>query len=250
MAARMTGALYTHEAHILYVGPVIASSRHAHHAGQVLWAPGGLVIEEADGAQRQVAAHVVPPGRPHGHGAAPAAAVLWVDRDDLSWERATESTRDISAGFPAALGARLGEPLTVEEALEVGRALLAVVAPLQATSACTPRHPAVVRMCTLLDSSASERDIPMTQLARQSGLSMRQLRHRFTEELGLNPRAYLRWRRLRRAIRSVERGATLTEAAVDGGFADGAHFSRVFQAQFGMAPSQALSSVCFGGPLF
>ncbi len=89
----------------------------------------------------------------------------------------------------------------------------------------------------------------MTQLARQSGLSLRQLRHRFTDELGLNPRAYLRWRRLRRAVASVESGASLTEAALAGGFADGAHFSRVFQAQFGMAPSQALSSVRFGGTL-
>jgi AraC-like DNA-binding protein len=106
-----------------------------------------------------------------------------------------------------------------------------------------------MRMCALLDTAAPEREISLTQLAAQSGLSVRQLRHRFTEELGLNPRAYLRWRRLRRAIASIERGATLTEAAVEGGFADGAHFSRVFLAQFGMAPSRALSSVRFAGPL-
>jgi len=104
-------------------------------------------------------------------------------------------------------------------------------------------------MCALLESTASEREISMTELARQSGLSMRQLRHRFTEELGINPSAYLRWRRLRRAMASIERGATLTQAALEGGFADGAHFSRVFQAHFGMAPSRAVSSVRFVGSL-
>jgi AraC-like DNA-binding protein len=87
------------------------------------------------------------------------------------------------------------------------------------------------------------------QLARQSGLSARQLRHRFTAELGLNPSAYRRWRRLRHAIAAVGRGATLTEGALEAGFADGAHFSRVFHAQFGMAPSQAFASVQFVGSL-
>jgi AraC-like DNA-binding protein len=67
--------------------------------------------------------------------------------------------------------------------------------------------------------------------------------------VGINTRSYLRWRRLRRAVASIERGASLTQAAMDGGFADGAHFSRVFQAQFGMAPSQALSAIRCAGPL-
>jgi AraC-like DNA-binding protein len=136
-----------------------------------------------------------------------------------------------------------------EEACEVARALLDVVASADGARERAPRHPAVLRMCALLDSTASDREMRVTQLAQQSGLSPRQLRHCFTEELGINPSAYLRWRRLRRAVACIERDATLTEAAVEGGFADGAHFSRVFQAQFGMAPSQALSSVRFGGRL-
>jgi AraC-like DNA-binding protein len=249
MAARLTGVLYTYQTHILYVGALSASSRHQHHAGQVLWAPGGVVVEEQDGSERRVTTLVVPPDTPHAHGAAGAAAVLWVDRDELQWDRALQSARGIGDGLSAALGGRLGEPLAVEEARALARALLDVVAPGPAAPAGAPRHPAVLRMCALLDTTASEREIRMTQLAQQSGLSLRQLRHHFTQELGLNPSAYLRWRRLRRAVAAIERGATLTEAAVEGGFADGAHFSRVFQAQFGMAPSQALSSVQFGGPL-
>lgn len=35
MTARLTGALYTYQTHILYVGPLIASARHKIHAGQV-----------------------------------------------------------------------------------------------------------------------------------------------------------------------------------------------------------------------
>ncbi len=39
----------------------------------------------------------------------------------------------------------------------------------------------------------------------------------------------------------------MTQAALESGFADSAHFSRVFQAHFGMAPSRAVSSVRFVG---
>jgi AraC-like DNA-binding protein len=204
-----------------------------------------LDFYDEDGCERHVTTHVVPPGRAHGHGATASAAVLWVDRDDLPWDRAVKLPR---APDELASSTRLDASLAPEHARTLARSLLDVVAP-HGTHSYDPRHPAVKRMCALLDATAPEREISMTQLAQQSGLSLRQLRHHFTEELGLNPSAYLRWRRLRRAIASIEEGAMLTQAAMDGGFADGAHFSRVFQAQFGMAPSQALSSVRFGGPL-
>ena len=246
MTPRLTGTLYTYHGHVLYIGALIATSRHAHHAGQVVWAPGGVVVEDETGLQRRMTTHVVPPHQAHGHSTAAAAAVLWVDRDDLQWDRALKHPEDVASRFPPALGARLGETLAVEEARELAQALLDVVAAPPAHGA---RHPAVLRMCALLDRAAPDREIGMAQLARHAGLSLRQLRHRFTEELGLNPSAYLRWRRLRRTVACFERGASLSEAALAGGFADGAHFCRVFQAQFGMAPSQALSSVHFGGAL-
>jgi len=249
MAARMTGVIFTFDTHVLYVGDLIESSRHEHHAGQVIWAPAGLVVEDESGSPHRVTAYLVPPDTLHGHSAADAAAVLWVDRDDLEWHRALEHAPEICGAFAPRVSTRLDASVSPDDARAIARALLDLVAPPDRSAAFAPRHPAVKRMCTMLDSSASEQEVSVTQLAQQSGLSVRQLRHRFTEELGINPRAYLRWRRIRRAFASIERGATFTEAAIDGGFADGAHLSRVWQAQFGMAPSQALSSVRFGGSL-
>lgn len=238
MPARLTGALYTFETHALYVGPLISAARHKHHAGQVMWVPSGVEVADAKGVPRRVTLHAVPPHEPHSHGAAEAAAVLWVDRDDLRWDRQDAPLPEL----------RLDAPMEHEAAGTLAKALLALVTPA-AAPAQLPHHPAVKRMCRLLDANAAEAEVGVGQLAKQSGLSVRQLRHRFTEELGINPSAYRRWRRLRRAIVSIQEGATITEAALAGGFADGAHFSRVFQAQFGMAPSQAFSSVHFAGPL-
>lgn len=247
MAHKLTGALYTYRTHALYVGPLIAAARHKHHAGQIMWVPGGVDLEGPDGVASRQPLCVIPPHQAHAHGAAPVAAVLWVDRDDVRWGCAQAAAPDATLALQ---GAKLDASLHPEAARALAERLLALVAPAHDADAYVPRHPAVKRMCALLDASAAETDIRVGELARQSGLSVRQLRHRFTEELGINPRAYLRWRRLRHAIAAIGEGATLTEGALSAGFADSAHFSRVFQAQFGMAPSLALSAVQFVDPLF
>lgn len=249
MGAKLTGAVYTFETHFLYVGPLIASARHKHHAGQIISAPEGLVVEDEAGSHNRVTTYFIPPDTFHSHGAAVAAAVLWVDRDDLQWDRALRDRAEICRGFAPRTHARLDESISTDDARELARALLDLVAPADRSEALAPQHPAVKRMCALLDTNASEREISVTELAQRSGLSMRQLRHRFTEDLGINPRAYLRWRRVRRAMDAIAAGASLTEAAIESGFADGAHLTRVWHAQFGMAPNQAVSSVHFRGRL-
>jgi AraC-like DNA-binding protein len=238
----LTGALYIYPTHALYVGPLIATTRHKHHAGQITWAPDGLEVEGEDGRARSVTTQLVRPHAAHRHGPAARAAVLWVDRDDLRWDRASH------ASCEPAEASCLNLPLELEAARRLADALLGMVAPDHDRDARVPLHAAVKRMCALLDANTTSDDLSIGRLARQSGLSARQLRHCFTQEIGINPSAYLRWRRLRRAIAAVEAGATLTAGALEGGFADGAHFTRVFQAQFGMAPSQAFGSVHFVSP--
>jgi AraC-like DNA-binding protein len=95
-------------------------------------------------------------------------------------------------------------------------------------------------MCAYLDG---EGHVDLARLSHEAGLSPRQMRHIFTRDVGLPMRAYLRWKRLRRAIAAVEEGASLSTAAASAGFADSAHLSRVFREQFGITPTQGLSSI-------
>jgi AraC-like DNA-binding protein len=95
-------------------------------------------------------------------------------------------------------------------------------------------------MCAYLDGSDH---VDLAKLSHEAGLSPRQMRHAFARDVGLPMRAYLRWKRLRRAIVAVEEGASLSAAAASAGFADSAHLTRVFREQFGMTPSQGLTSV-------
>jgi AraC-like DNA-binding protein len=76
--------------------------------------------------------------------------------------------------------------------------------------------------------------------AARVGLSPRQLRRLIDADLGMPFRRYVLWRRLRRAVLAVRGGDDLTTAAATAGFADSAHFSRVFRSMFGLAPSEVL----------
>lgn len=222
----------------LYVGPLVATKRHAHHAAQIVIAPEGLTIEDGAGGRIRAIAAVIPPRLRHGHGACAHAALLFLDGDDLAsralsrdaeprcetWGRDTLDLRVPRVPTPAQARALIGSILTAVDLRQPPG----------------PRHPAARRMCAYLDGSDH---VDLASLAHEAGLSPRQMRHAFARDVGLPMRAYLRWKRLRRAIAAVEEGASLSAAAASAGFADSAHLSRVFREQFGMTPTQGLSLI-------
>jgi AraC-like DNA-binding protein len=48
------------------------------------------------------------------------------------------------------------------------------------------------------------------------------------------------WARLQAAVQAVLLGSSLTQAGYEGGFADLSHFTKTFQAMFGVAPSAVI----------
>jgi AraC-like DNA-binding protein len=238
--ARLDGTLFVSatRALYLYVGPLVATTRHAHHAAQIVVAPQGLYIEDgADGRIRACTA-VIPPRLSHRHGACAHAALLFLDGDDLaSRELSRNAEPRCETWGRDTLEVSVPRDPTRENAHAVIASILAAVDLRQPPK---PRHPAARRMCAYLDGSDH---LDLASLSREAGLSPRQMRHTFARDVGLPMRAYLRWKRLRRAIGAVEEGASLSAAAASAGFADSAHLSRVFRGQFGMTPTQGLSSI-------
>ncbi len=68
-------------------------------------------------------------------------------------------------------------------------------------------------------------------------LSESRLLHLFKEQMGLPIRNYIQWYRLQLALKCVLRGAKLTQAAHEAGFADQAHLSRTCVNMMGVPPS-------------
>lgn len=146
-----------------------------------------------------------------------------------------------SAPLIAECGALRGifdRPDAQAEMLDVARRALDRLAPIT----CLRRPDE--RIQRIIDFAASNLDRPLTleTAAPDVFLSPSRLRHLFVEQTGLAFRTYLLWLRLVRAVQHYSEGKSLTEAAHDAGFADSAHFSRVFKRTFGL-PATTLTRV-------
>jgi AraC-like DNA-binding protein len=85
---------------------------------------------------------------------------------------------------------------------------------------------------------ATRGNISVSELAREVGLSPRQLRRRFVGATGLTPKEFVRIRRVRSAIAELlERGATWSRVAAELGYADHSHLVRDVSEVTGLTPS-------------
>lgn len=95
-----------------------------------------------------------------------------------------------------------------------------------------------VRRAVLHMEQNMVRPLPITQLAARLDISSRQLERLFQSTLGRKPQDFYRTLRLRHARAMLEAGEmSVTEIAIEMGFADCSHFSRHFKSMFGISPS-------------
>ncbi len=84
-----------------------------------------------------------------------------------------------------------------------------------------------------------QHEITNQHLASISNMSLRAFERRFRAAFHLTPQRFLRKLRLRIASRAlIHTDASLSEVALNGGFADQSHFSREFRRQFGRTPRE------------
>jgi AraC family transcriptional regulator len=86
-----------------------------------------------------------------------------------------------------------------------------------------------------------DRNLTVALLAREVGLSPAHFAREFKEAMGLAPHRYLLTRRLESARRLLDTpDAVLSDVAQRTGFADQAHFTRLFKREFGLTPGVVL----------
>lgn len=97
--------------------------------------------------------------------------------------------------------------------------------------------PGVKRRVLELMHARPESRLTIEELAREAGLSPAHFMRAFRESVGSAPHQYLVSLRLERARRMLDTpDAALSEVALTTGFADQAHFTRVFKRRFGVTP--------------
>ena len=96
-----------------------------------------------------------------------------------------------------------------------------------------------VRRASLIMEQNLASPIAISEVAAQLGLSTRQFERLCNGTVGLTPGALYRQLRLRYAEWLVENTSrSITDIALDAGFADASHFTRQFKACFGLSPSK------------
>ena len=132
-----------------------------------------------------------------------------------------------------------GEPL---EPLAIDRLMVDLARGLIAGDVAPPRTRrldlmGIERARQLLDAERT-RVVHSTELESITGMTRYELCRQFRMALGTSPHRYLLMRRLELARERIHEGRSLVEVADEVGFADQAHFTRVFKSAFGLTPAR------------
>ncbi|WP_160171420.1 helix-turn-helix domain-containing protein [Marinobacter nitratireducens] len=110
-----------------------------------------------------------------------------------------------------------------------------------------PADPRIEKVVRIIREQV-HRNLSVEVLAAEVNLSVSRLVELFRNQVGVPIRRYRQWHRLFVTFTGVERGETLTDAAIAAGFTDSAHFSHTFRMTLGMKPSDILAML--SGRLF
>ncbi|SOB59355.1 Transcriptional regulator, AraC family [Pseudodesulfovibrio profundus] len=116
-------------------------------------------------------------------------------------------------------------------------------ASLGTASDSAPGKEAVARVKEYL-CQRPEQKVNLDTLSEVAHLSRYHLLRVFREEVGLPPHAYHNQVRVELGKRLLTEGATIIQAALDSGFTDQSHFTRVFKQFTGATPRQYQSDHC------
>jgi len=100
----------------------------------------------------------------------------------------------------------------------------------------SPRDPRARRFAELVTRSPGD-EHPIAALARKAGASLRTLERCFLVETGMSVGEWRRRVRLFHALHLLQGGSSVTDAALEVGYASVSAFSQAFARQFGRSPS-------------
>jgi AraC family transcriptional regulator len=112
------------------------------------------------------------------------------------------------------------------------------IRPLSRRNSAGGMAPSALRRCIALMEANIERDLRLSELANEAGVSTSHFIRSFRESTGKTPYQFLLHQRVTRAQSLMrEPGTSLTEVALASGFADQHHLARVFRRITRMTPS-------------
>jgi AraC-like DNA-binding protein len=106
----------------------------------------------------------------------------------------------------------------------------------------SPASATIRRVASYIEENYAD-SLPLSELARLAEISPFTLVNVFRREVGIPPRQYICYVRVREAKALLRSGVSLASAATDAGFFDQSHLTRHFKRFCGMTPGQYLAQM-------
>lgn len=224
-------------ARAIYIGPALALSPHRNAVATLavaLAAPFEIawpLTPERSTETRFIA--LIPPNTLHHLIAAGPMVFVYLDAladDQTAIDARISALPEIQADI-AKKCAAIATLHTASEAVQLLFAALGLANhPAHATS------PDIAEVIRAIDDRPN--DFGSAKIAAAlAGMSESHFHRAMRRATGVPFRRYRLWRKLAIAATALKEGATLTDAAMEGGFASSAHFSTTFRRMFGIQPS-------------
>ena len=158
----------------------------------------------------------------------------------IDWRRGLGA---VAASHLATVGAEVPH-IDAGQLRAVAETTLALIASslgaAEAAPGDAPRAALLVKIKAFIEDNLEDPSLGPRDLAQRFGISLRYLHQLFAHE-ELTVSRWVQQRRLercRRELAAAGRHRNITELALAWGFADGAHFSRVFKRRYGLSPRE------------
>jgi AraC-like DNA-binding protein len=105
----------------------------------------------------------------------------------------------------------------------------------------------VVKIKEMIDHTECLEKIRLNEISKEISLSESRTLHLFKEQVGVPFRKYILWKKLKRAISlfANTKDKKVTDIALEAGFSDSAHLSKIIKSSFGLSPTEILKNSQF-----
>jgi AraC-like DNA-binding protein len=124
-------------------------------------------------------------------------------------------------------------------------ALMNKILPLPATTHPRQTDDRMTKALAYIDAHLDD-PLALEDVSKEIFLSAERLRHLFAQETGIPFSQYILWRRIKQVMTEViKKRSSMATSAIQNGFTDQAHFTRLFKRTFGVSATQLLKNSRF-----
>lgn len=231
--------------HILIHASYADPKEHRHMAAHIIISVGGSMRVAADGNEYLCRGVMIPSGVPHAvdTGDQPALVFLYDCTTNVAREMKTVQCIP-EAGCDEIIAAYsvFEQNITSDHYIRLEKCLLKQLGQTESIRCVNDDR---IRSAMRYIRSAGWEEISIKDVADAVSLSAGRFSHLFREQVGMTFAAYVIYQRIMRVYAGVFRGVSITDAALDAGFASSAHFADVNRRVFGISASRIRREISF-----